>query len=170
MKRMIALVLSVLLLFGCVGCGQGASRDLKDPVTFYYLADPELDSSFDSSFVTEIHEGSSYSQDRISLLNFYFRGPYAEGAVSPFPKQLRVITIDQPGKAVQILLNDEITTLTGLDLTLACACLSQTVFDLYDCRAVEIRSESGQIDGKEFIRIEAENMIFRDSVYTDVET
>lgn len=170
MKRMIALVLSALLLFGCVGCGQGANRDLKDPVTFYYLTDPELDSSFDSSFVTEIHEGSSYAQDRIALLNFYFEGPYTEGAISPFPKKLRAITIDQPGKAVQLLLSDEITTLTGLDLTLACACLSQTVFALYDCKAVEIRCESGQIDGKEFIRIDAENLIFHDSVHTDGET
>lgn len=167
MNRTIALVLSVVLLLCCVGCGQNADHDLKDPVTFYYLVNPELDSSFDSGFVPEVHEGSEYVHDRISLLNFYFDGPYNEDSVSPFPKNLHAVTIESTSDCVQILVSNHFSDLKGLDLTLASACLSQTLFELYDCQAVEIRTEGGQIDDKEFIRIEAENLIFHDSVHVD---
>lgn len=169
MKRNIVLLLVISLVFSLLGCNHSSDKDFIEPVAFYYCTEFGTNENFDDVFMTEIHEGSNYAGDRIALLNRYLAGPYTDGSVSPFPVGLSIISLKTDQETICIVLSDQITELQGLSLTLACACLSQTIFELYSCDCVEISVSNGTLDGSESIRIYKDDLLFADSTYTVAE-
>jgi len=71
--------------------------------------------------------------------------------------------MDLDGLTAKIVLCDEFATLKGLDLTIACACLSRTVIALTGCHEVIISAESMQLDGKNFITLSRDSYLLLDT-------
>lgn len=129
-----------LLLVGCVllsGCSVFTER-MKEPVTFYYLRTEYAYFTQDGVIAWEEREASGHRNDLSYLLSLYMMGPSGDSLKSPLPAGTRILKIEQTGESVSLKLTDNISTMTDMEFTLACACLALTCFDLTDAEAVTI--------------------------------
>ena len=138
MRKIIALMLAVFLLFSLTGC-----LETTDTATFYYARHEDsylygLDNGVISG---EERDVTGHRGDLKYLLTLYLHGPTMEYLHSPFPSGLMLRSVERVDDTLHVELSASLTMLTGTDLTLACACLAQTCFSLTDAEAVTISSE-----------------------------
>lgn len=169
MKRYLLWFLIVLLLFASTGCNQG-STDFLEPVNFYYCNDIAADdpsgNAFYNIFVAEVHEGAGYTDNLQALLSLYLQGPIDASLVSPFPAELQIISVEEADSKISIVVSNELASLTGLDLTIACACLSMTVMELLPCDSVQISAESALLDKHRAITMTQDLLVLIDDTHT----
>lgn len=165
MRKYILPVLLLSLLLSMFGCGQH-NEEIQEPVNFYYLADFTASDEFDRVIVEEVTESSGVPDD--VLLANYLTGPKTEGMTNPFPQGLSVVYLRKHAPDIVLILSSELLELSGLDLTLACACLASTVFELYDCQSLEIIVNGHLIEGKTSIVISRDDLVLYDGSYTSL--
>ena len=142
MKRLICVLLAAALLLALASCGTNAG----DPVAFYYLRGPEdyVYGAQDGVIVMEERAVSGHGEDLNYLLQLYLDGPLDSSLTSPFPQGSQPVRIELSGGVLLLEMNRDFAALEGLDLTLACACLSSTLFSLTDAEQVTITSATSQ--------------------------
>ena len=67
-----------------------------------------------------------------------------------------------------VILNDATARLTGLDLTIACACLTATVCDMTGVQMVTIKAETQLLDGNKSITMQRDHLLLLDSNTSDI--
>lgn len=168
MKRYSISILIVLLLFSFCGCKQKGT-DFVEPVTFYYCNDivsNEISSNdFYNVFVGETHEGAGYINNLQALLALYLQGPADEALITPFPDDLQILSIHEENLHIALIVSNDFASLTGLDLTIACTCLSMTVMELTGCNSVLISAESTLLDENDSITMTRDILVFSDNTY-----
>lgn len=169
MKKMLSLILILALLVSICGCGQSSEPEMIMPTAFYYHNDLNTKENFNDVFVAEIREGAQYRNDYTLLLNNYFAGPESENLVNPFPADLEVVSLVTNEDTVNIVLSDQITKITSVDLTIACCCLSFTLFHLLQCNNVQISAENGLLDNQEKLFFSQESMLLLDNTLLPTE-
>ena len=134
MKRLIAFLLILSLCLSLAACA--------DPhaITFYYAREKTeyQYGAADGVMVGESREAAGHVDDLRYLLILYLHGPVSENLRSPFPAGTDLVELTQEGDSLTIRLSSIVSVLEGTDLTLACACLARTCFDLTDVRTVTI--------------------------------
>ena len=170
MKRWTILLLTFLFLLTVAGCSRNVAPP-KTPVTFYY---PAAQTTYDGRtpiLHQQIREGAGYTEDMAKLLNLYFSGPADETLRSPFPAHVTVTRFSTTSNTVSLELSSEFAQLGGIDLTLACACIANTVFDLTQLDRVQIFAADSLLDGQASITIDRNDLCFVDiPVPTEVPT
>ena len=131
MKRYIALLLALILLLP--GCHRQKAED--DTVTFYYRRSEVQYGSADSIIAAEER---TLSGDLTLLLSAYFRGPEDDSLILPFPAGTRLLETVQKDSTLTLTLSSEFSQLEGMDLTVACACISSTCFAITEAHQVKI--------------------------------
>lgn len=162
MKRLLSIVLIVLLccpLFACSTFGTG----IKDPATFYYPRSIVTYGVENSVIASEYREAAGHANDPHYLISLYLRGPMDDGLVSPFPTGTSLIGFYQEDRVVYLTLSDAFASLSGLDLSVACACLCKTCFDLCDADRVEIRAESALLGKTQTITMTRDSILLHDN-------
>ena len=138
MKRRISCFLILLLLFGICGCAQPEENER----TFYYLRTAETIRYGQADAliapVTRNITGEDATLDY--LLQLYLKGPTEEGYISPIPKGTYLLSSLWDGDTLVLVLSREFSSLDGIGLTLAGACLTATCRDLAGVETVEVRS------------------------------
>ena len=137
MKKLLALLLILSMVLGLAAC---ASRSA---VTYYYVrtsGDYQYGVT-DGVIVGESREAAGHVDDLRYLLILYFHGPVSDHLRSPFPSGTTLDEVTREGDALHISLSSIVSVMDGTDLTLACACLARTCFDLTDVQSVTIFSE-----------------------------
>ena len=136
MKRMILLVLlSALLLTAC----HGGSKDAEE-VTFYYLRSEIAYGSEDSVIAPEVREIPAGEQDLSYLLDLYMQGPTEAALVLPLPAGTQITGHHVEGGTLTVIFSAELSSLEGMDLSIACACIGYTCFSLTNAEAVRIEA------------------------------
>ena len=146
MKRSICLLLLPILFLGILGCQQDQPK-LQAPVQFYY---PRLEPTYgssDSLIAPVPTESMSYGGDALALLNLYLSGPQDPAFTSPFPSGCRLLSLSVTDGTAYLQLDPSLAQLTGIDLTLACACLTLTAMELTRSEAVCISAKDAVLDG-----------------------
>lgn len=165
MKRLISCLLSAALLLSLCACTT-QQDEFEDPVSFYYLqvqlTEQIHHGSVHSVITPEIREGKQLRQDLTQLLKQYLAGPGTETVRSPFPAGTSLIGWEMDGTTLCITLSDDIANLTGIDMTLACACLAKTCLEFGQYGSVRIRAESLSLDGKVSITINESILLLLD--------
>lgn len=133
MKRIFCLILPICLLL--CGCGER----IKEPVTFYYLRSAYQEDMSDV-IASEEREAGGHREDLAYLLALYLMGPSEEGLESPLPKGTKIFTVSETDEGILLHISDTTETLTDLQYSLACACLSMTCLELTDAPQVTIAS------------------------------
>lgn len=136
MKSRILPILLLLSLF-LTGCGFFSERILE-PVTFYYL---ETDYRFGREpgvIASEEREASGHRHDLSYLLALYLIGPVEEEHRSPLPPGTRIVKPEQQGRKISMELVNPAYPFSDAELSLACACLTLTCFDITDADRVDI--------------------------------
>lgn len=157
MKRLISLAFLLCLTF--TGCAKFGDR-IKEPVTFYYLR-AEYQYGSDSGVIgSEEREASGHRENLSYLLALYLMGPSGEDLVSPIPRGIRFLSVEQTDTLITLNLSDTASVLTDADYSLACACLTLTCLDLTEAETVTVNS------GTRSVTMTWDNLILYDSSMT----
>ena len=164
MKRIIALTLYAAMLLCLFGC---ASRidEPAEPVRFFYPR-PTDSISFvqtDGAITHEVRESAGHTGDHAYLLNLYVLGPSAEGLRNPFPSGTKVMFFEVRNGIAEIVLSESFARLSGMDLTVACACLTLTIHQLTGAQTVSIGVAGQQQDGQNRVTMQVEDILRNDT-------
>ena len=165
MKRLFTILLLFLML-PCL-CACAKEEKLINPVAYHYLRAPQANGeishgSADSIIAAEIREGDGYQENYNYLLDIYLLGPLDRDYRSPYPVGTSMKDFQLDGTTARILLSDDFGKLSGIDLTLACGCLTLTIMDLTGADTVTVMAEDTLLDGRESITMNRSNMILTD--------
>lgn len=133
--RLIAILLSLALLLSA--CSFPGSQET---VTFYYPRDPQQKSNTpsDTFYTAERREITGQTTNVRYLLSLYLQGPLDDQSFSPFPEGTRLVMLDIHNGQYFVQLSQEFSQLSGIDLTVACACISLTCFNMADVDRVTV--------------------------------
>ncbi len=160
MKRWLWILPVICCLLSC--CAR-QDREITDPVTFYYPRVEPIYGQSDGLIAAQTRSADGDPLDYVYLLSKYLRGPQDDTLTSPFPKGIKLISLRVDGSTVYVTLNDVIASLSGMDLTLACSCLTLTVGGLTQCDTVVIQGENSLLDGSRAIVMRPDSLLLYDS-------
>ncbi len=161
MKRLmlIALLLCLcLLLFACYS----QSGSYERPVHFYYCK-TEIDYQSNEGVIDkEAREGAAYADNLQAMIDAYLLGPESEDYYSPFPEGSKIKVIKREGNVLTVKLDDQYDTLPEEEMSLAMACLSQTIFHSTSASVIVVSANSAFMDGSYYKTFTAESFLFSD--------
>lgn len=168
MKKFLSLLLIGSLLIFPSGCGTSRT-DSDQTVSFYYLrsSDSYIYGATDGVVSYENRDTAGHNADLNYLLMLYLQGPLAEDLISPFPQGCKLLQLDRNDGKLTVLLNSNMATLRGMDLTLACVCFAKTCFSLTDADSIRIMVKT--FDGKISIdqTITIDSLLLEDTLVPD---
>lgn len=162
MKKIIAFLLVMILCLSFWGCAQKDTVRIEKPVSFYYRRAEISYGSGDGVIAICISEGAGYEEDLLGLLNVYLRNSDDPAFVRTFPADSQLIKLKITDGVAEVQLNNLFARHTGIDLTIACACLSLTVMELTQVETVCISTTSATLDGAESITMTADSILLLD--------
>ena len=134
-QRILCLILSIsLLLCGCDFFGER----IKEPVTFHYLCG-NYQEDLCCVIASEEREASGHLGDLSYLLALYLMGPTNDEYQLPLPAGTQIVSQIQDGH-ILLELPDTSQTLSDIEFSLACACLTLTCLEITNAEDVTIRS------------------------------
>lgn len=166
MKHLSWIMLVLLLASVLSGCTRADNP--KTPLKFYY---PNLDISYgtENAFLAhEIREGEGKTIS--DSIGEFLRGPKDSAFENPFPKGTKLLHFEQTERSVQIVVSDDYAAMTGLDLSIANACLTLTVLELADADSLTLRCETAVIDGQQSISLTRDSILLFDSSKSTIAT
>lgn len=137
MKRIVFLLLVLSLTLSCLGC----HGETESQYAFYYLrTDSTIAYGQEDALITaHLPElGSGVELD--TMLQLYLDGHMGENMRSPFPRGTYLLSVATENDTLKLVLSREFSTLDGIHLTLAGACLTATCRDLTDFEKIQVRS------------------------------
>ncbi len=141
-RRVIALITAFCLVLS--GCAVAARSDASgEPLTFYYLMRDAEQLRGEEAVASETRIASVLSL--WDLIDLYLKGPEDETLRSPFPAGTAVRDIQYPDGVLTLHMSGAFFTLTGVELSLACCCLADTVFAYTGREAVVLLDETESI-------------------------
>ena len=164
MKRIFCLILAISLLFLLPGC-KDKEEPILEPVNFYYR---NANISYDSStglISAQETESAGYDRNFLDILNLYLKGPIQDSFDHTFPSGTKALSLEFIGANAQIVVSNDFSRLSGIDLSIACACLSMTVMELTNSSSVTIRAESAPLGGNDSITMGIDNILLFDDSY-----
>ena len=161
MKRIICMVLCLMLLAACVGC-QKEGQPGGNSIAFYY---PNAQLSYQASSAAITPEYRTFHQweNWAQVLNIYLGGPETMGYDTPFPAGLRVVKTVMENDTVYVTVSQELTSLTGLELTIACSCLAMTTLELTGAKTVVLRATDGLLGGQKSMTMDKNTLLLLDT-------
>lgn len=158
-KTMISVILAVCLLL--TGCATAQSSTVFD---FYYCAaqldfGPE-DTAVRSESRKEVLNHLAYNE----IIEKYLEGPVSSDLRNPFPEGTAFVSITVEQQTASIVLSNAFAQLTGIELTVACACLSLTVGEFTSCPKIQISAQNALLDNRPSITIDINALAFTDSI------
>lgn len=147
MKKLLCLLLALCLVLSLPACREDRPS-LKKPVNFYFPRVTPTYGTADGFIAAVPSEGAGYQDDPVGLLNFYFEGPSDVSFRNAFPVGAQLLSLSVTDGVAQLQVNKTFAQLYGLNLTIACACLTMTVLDLTGADSVVITARHANLDGQ----------------------
>ena len=161
MKRLIALLLCFVSIFMCMACAADSTK--ANVINFYYCSAEITYNTIKGVIAAEPREQELKRSDLLSVLNLYMEGPSGHELKSPFPTGSAVVSVQQNENTLYLNMNQTFGKLTGLELTLACACLCKTATEITQLSTVQISCQDVLLDGNTTITLNADDMIWLDT-------
>lgn len=156
MKQIVAFILLAVLVFSLFGCGPSKSTATAN---FYYCTvSPEYHTQ-SSVIQAEQRKININLSDLEGVLQLYLEGPASGKLYSPFPSGTTLITVHNSKDVTSVILSDDISRLSGVELMLACACLASTIMEISQSEAVQIRAETAFLNNQEFIEFTSQSLL-----------
>jgi hypothetical protein len=146
MKRLICLLLALTLTLCFFGCAKEEEKP-EAPVKFYYPRAETVYGVDDGVIAWEWRESAGHEEDYFYLVEQYLKGPQDQAFTWKFSTKVRLKKLEVIGTTAYVVLNDFASLLTGVDLMIACACLTATVAEIMDVKRVTIQAENKLLDG-----------------------
>ena len=163
MKRAVCLLLCGCCLIALCGCSVFPSGS-GEPVSFYYRrADYQYHSS-ENVIVPEQREISGHGGDLQYLVALYLVGPLDDSLILPFPKETRLLKLEESGDSLLLTLSGNGDSLSDSAFSLACACLALTCLSFSNAEEVTIAG------GERTMTITPDNLLLTDDITGRTET
>lgn len=159
MKRILALILCAALVFPLFGC---ARQELQYPGNFYYRRFEIAYGTEDGVIAAEERELAGISGDLDALFDAYFSGPESSGLESPFPRDTQVVSWEIGEETLELTMNDSFGAMSGVELSIACACIARTFLELAPVTQVRFRLSEGLLGGEQSITLSNETIKVHD--------
>ena len=161
MKRLIAFLLCICVVLPLFGCNQ--TEKPKKPVNFYYRRSIINYDQDDGVISPESRESQGHEEDINYLLTEYLKGPILNKYVQVFPDGTFLVSIHYMDDAAAVVLSAHLATLTGIDLTIACACITMTIIDLTGVETVQIYAANSLLGDYQSITMDKNCILLLDS-------
>ncbi len=162
MRRILTLLLLAALLISLAGC----RSPLQDnQVEFYYrrVSDSFSFGAPDAVIAPETRSFTNSSGDLTYLLSIYLQGPQDPQLRAPFPVRTTLLSSQLEADVLTLTLDQTFARLEGMDLTIACACLSQTCFGITPANQICIRAEAPGDQNPISVTISRDQLLFEDT-------
>ena len=161
MKKCICITLACLIVLFCCACQKKSAQPLGT-VTVYYKAAELTFGSAEGVIVPYMLEADGHQNDVEYLLNAYLSAAPSGNFADTFPAGTYLVSLSLDALTAKVVLCDKFAKLSGLDLTIACVSLTQTVISLTDCQEVIISAETARLDGNNFITLNQDSYLLLD--------
>ncbi len=162
MKKTVCFLLVLTLILGICGCKPKEDPILR-PVNFYYRTAQLTYGAPDGLIRAWVVESSGYEEDLLGLLNKYLKGPQDNSYHVTFPASTKLLSISFSEQTAYLQLNESFSWLSGLDLTIASACLAKTAMELTGATAICISAENSTLDGAGMIIMDEKSILLVDT-------
>ena len=162
MKKLLCVIFSLSLLLSLASCAAPKDK-IREPVSFYYR---RLELSYGTKpevFDKEVREAEGYRQNYSYLLSMYVKGPESYSVYNPFPRGTFLTGFALRDGTAFVNLSSSFASLTGLDLTLACACITLTVCEMTGAQQVTISAANALLDGNSQITMMPDDLLMMDN-------
>ena len=161
MKRIIVFILLIAMTVCICGCGNRGSEMIK-PVNVYYCRET-VDHSSDLGIFAPIQlDIGEWDGRMLAFINFYISAPVRDGLRSPFPTGAGITSIEYLDNALRVQLNPLFARLSTGELTVACACISLTLFELTNANSVRFNHHGATNDTVAVMT--RDNLLFKDEI------
>lgn len=163
MKKQLVLILVTAFLLSLCACNT-VSNNMRFPVKFYYCTDSISYGTANGVITAEVRDCYAYADDTLALINLYFDGPKTGNCTSPYPSNVKATKLFFSDDVARVYLTDRFSDISGINFTIACACLAKTLMDFYGCNTVEINSARTFSDGSTSVTITKDSLLLLDAV------
>ncbi len=170
MRRLLPVLLALLLALAACGSREA---DVQETLDFYYLDSAEGEESLGSdngALAVERRRLSQLPATYGELLDVYFAGPVSAGLQSPFPAGLRCLETSLDETVLTVILSEVFDSLTGLDRSLASACIVCTLSQLPEVTGICLETEADVGADREARVYTAADFVSEDLSYDSTET
>lgn len=160
MKKFLICILCLGLCLSGWGCKNSQAQDTD--LLFYYRPVILTYGRESSAIQAEIREDVQTSRTIEDILSIYLQGPESAQLSTPFPQNVTVVSVIQEGDLFDITLSPQFALLKGLNLVIACGCLTLTILDMTDAVEVQIRAQDSLLDGAKSINMNRNSILLLD--------
>lgn len=154
MKRIIPIALLLTLTLCCLGCQ--SKNDTQH--AFYYLRTEEtIAYGKEDALIAAVPQEFGPDMELDTIVQLYLEGPVEEKLRSPFPRGTYLLSTAADDETLTLVLSPEFSTLDGIQLTLAGACLAATCRDLTGFEKIQVHS------GENIYDFDVNSFIFLDT-------
>ena len=161
MKRVLCILLVVCCFAGIVGCTSKNDKP-ENSISVFFKREKTAYGTADGVIGETYLDAAGREKDYAYLLNVYLRMTPGEGFSTPFPKGVSMTGFKLEGLTAKVVLSDRIAELSGMELTIALTCLTQTVMSMTGCQEVIISATTKQLDGQNFVTLNADSYLLLD--------
>ena len=143
MKRVWSLLLAAVLLLGA-GChGETEQNRYENPVQRYYLYQDETTGEYAGALGAMGSEAAEFEEDVAAYIQDYLEGPQSPELRTPFPAGTSLEKCTLEDGTLTLELSDAFFTLSGIDRTLATACIVYSMVELPQVEEVVLAAPEG---------------------------
>ena len=161
MKRMLLCLLAVATLFVWTGCTRQNTQE-DERVVFYYQRAQIAYGSTEGVIAAEHREPQENWTELTGALNAYVDGPRTTELANVFPENCDVLVFTVSRNVAEVHMSRSFAQLQGMDLTLACVCMTKTVMALTDVKTVRISAEDSLLAGEQYLELNAKSVLYFD--------
>lgn len=153
MKKILTGFLAVCMFVSLCGCnirGPEASATV-----FYYK------SAAQQEIITQPEKRvlPNNAMDLEESISLYLAGPESDELATPFPDGVQVKSAVLENDTLHLVLSREIAQLSGIPLTIACACLTLTLQTLTGADYIQLQAEGALLGGKNILVLNSNSFI-----------
>ncbi len=161
MRKLLCIFLCLCSFIGILGCSANESVP-ENSVTVFYKREARAYGTVDSVIAETYMDATGHEGEHIYLINQYLQSAPSDGFASPFPQGIKLVGYKLEGLTVKVVLSDRIANLSGMDLTIALTCLTQTIMSITGCQEVILSAATKQLDGQNFITLNRDSYLLLD--------
>ena len=161
MKRLLCIFLSLLLLITLSSCSTSGTAKTNS-VTFYYRTNEISHGGNDGVIIANTRKTEIDSTDYTNLIKEYLTGPTSYDCISPFPAGISLVELNIRKNNVQIEVSAHLAVLSGAELSVACACLTKTIFEHTGITTVQISATDSLLNNKTSLTFNTLNIELQD--------
>ena len=166
MKRILVILLLISVTVAFAAC-ENDGKHSESTVIVYYKSASTTYGTADGVIAPYELDATGHESDIAYLLNAYFSEPVSDLHTATYPRLTQLVSLELDGLTAKITMNDDFAKLTGLNLSLACSCLTQTVISLTGCQEVIISAQNMKLDGQYFITLSRDSYLLLDESDAD---